>query len=537
MIRKGSSASSPLDDTTTANPGLVEQSPSRAALLTRWRRSFVRWLAVDTRPRPYAMLWLALILFLLSFSIKALHAVDLSPVMNTANQPGHGMSAEYDRDARLKLDGNGVFFPANWDSGDTSLLARAPGYSIFLSAVYSITANSYFYVQLVQNLVNSISPVLIFLISGSLIGWRVGFASGFLAAVSHHLSYHSNLVLPDSLAALPILLAVYVLVRARRPRSNRLLACVLAGLLFGAATWLRPNLLLMGPLMALIVTFASNRPRQAMRTAWLIALVPFLVVAPITVRNYLIFHRLVPISENMGIVLWEGIGDAGGAGSGAPNSDHLVADQEAVMYGNPSYALSWASPDGISRDRDRIRRSVAVITSHPIWFAGAVAGRMKRMLSYVAEADLIQKNPPAALGPPAVVFAGSPEKVARREQNAALQLRASRRTLMFGEAIGWTRPAARFLQRVAKETATPFILLGLFIVLVLAPRRALLLLGIPLYYLVVQSIMHLEFRYTLPMHYFMFVLAATVWILIARGAWRLAARTASLIRSRLTPDA
>jgi len=496
-----------------------------------WRRRLARWLAVETRPGPYAGLALALFLFLLSFSFKALHAVDLSPAMNTDDQPGHGMSAEYERDARLKLDGNGVLFPSGWDPEDTSLLARAPGYSIFLSAVYSVTPSSYFYVQLIQNLVNSFSPVLIFLIAGSLVGLRIGFASGMLAAVSHHLSYHSNLVLPDSLAALPILLAVYILVRARRPRASKLVACLLAGLLFGAATWLRANLLLMGPLMALIVTLASNRPRRAMRTAWLIGVVPFLVVAPITIRNYLVFHRFVPISENMGIVLWEGIGDAGGAGSGAPTSDHLVADQEAVLYGDPRYAESWSAPDGITRDRDRIRRSIAVIAGHPLWFAGAVVGRMQRMVSYVAEADLIQKRPPATLGPPAQGFAGPPEKAARRKHNAVLQEAASRRTLAIGRAIWRARPAARLLQRVAKETATPFIFLGLFIVLVLAPRRSLMLLGIPIYYILVQSMLHFEFRYTLPMHYFLFVLAATVWVLIARVIWRLATRTAGLVHT------
>jgi hypothetical protein len=496
----------------------------------RWRRRFVRWLAIETRPGPYARLALALFLFLLSFSIKSLHAVDLSPVMNTVDQPAKGMSAEYDRDAQLKLAGDGVLMPAKWDPADTSLLARAPGYSIFLSAVYSVTASSYFYVQIAQNLLNSISPVLIFLIAGSLIGWRIGLASGALAAVSHHLSYHSNLVLPDSLAALPVLSAVYVLVRARGRGASTLAAYGLAGLLFGAATWLRPNLLLMGPLMAVMVTLASNRRGQAMRSAWLIAFVPFLVVAPITIRNYLIFHRLVPISENMGIVLWEGIGDAGGAGSGAPTSDREVAEQDVVMYGDSRYAESWATPDGITRDRDRIRRSVGVIARHPLWFAGAVAGRMKRMVSYVAEADLVRKSAPAAIEEPAQHFAGGPEKAARREQNALVQAAASRRTLAFGWAIWWARPVARSLERIAKETATPFIFLGLLIVLVLAPRRALLLLGIPVYYLLVQSIMHFEFRYTLPMHYFLFVLAATVWVLIAGAAWRLARKTARFVR-------
>src|SRR5262249_33961178 len=241
----------------------------------------------------YTKLGLALVLFLLSFSIRALQSVDLAPVMYTEAQPGWGMSAEYARDAQLKLDGSGLLMPRNRDPEDTSLLARAPGYSIFLSAVYSGLGASYFYVQITQNFVTSISVILICLIAASLISWRVGFVAGMLAAVSHHLSYYSNLVLPDSLAALPILLGVYLLVRARRFRMKKLAAYVLAGSLFGVATWLRPNLLLMGPLMAVIVILAATERRREVRRSWLIALLPFLIVAPITIRNYLIFHRFV----------------------------------------------------------------------------------------------------------------------------------------------------------------------------------------------------------------------------------------------------
>jgi len=500
-----------------------------------WRRRLADWLAAGKTPGPYTKLGLALFLFLLSFSIRALQSVDLSPVIYTEAQPGRGMSAEYDRDAKLKLNAGGLLMPGNWDSADTSLLARAPGYSIFLSAVYSGLGASYFYVQMVQNVVNSISPVLICLIAASLIGWRVGFVAGILAALSHHLSYYSNLVLPDSVAALPILIAVYLLVLARGFRMNRPVAYVLAGSLFGIATWLRANLLLMGPLMAVIVIFVGTQGWREIRRAWLMALMPFFIVAPITIRNYLVFHRFVPISENMGIVLWEGIGDAGGAEFGAQTSDRAVAEQEAALYGDPRYSESWATPDGITRDRDRIRRSLAVITRHPFWFAKAAAGRMIKMVSYVAEADLIRRTPPdRTTDEPPQAGNEKPEKAERRRQNALFQEMASRRTLAFGEAVGWARPAARLLQRVAKETAEPFIFLGLAFVLILAPRRAVLLMGVPVYYLLVQSTMHLEFRYTLPMHYFLFVLAATVWVLIGTGLWRLLKSAAGCCRERLS---
>src|SRR5262249_35571115 len=156
---------------------------------------------------------------------------------------------------------------------------------------------------------------------------------------------------------------------------------------------------------------------------------------------------------------------------------------------------SWSTPDGITRDRDRIRRSLTIILRHPLWFAGAVGGRMKRMVSYVAEADLIRRTPPSSIRDERPVAAtDKPEKAERRRQHAIFQETARRRTLAFGEAVGWARPAARLLQRVAKETAQPFIFIGLVLVLLLAPRRALLLLGVPIYYLLVQSMMHLEFR-------------------------------------------
>jgi hypothetical protein len=76
-------------------------------------------------------------------------------------------------------------------------LSKAPGYSIFLSSIYSLFGRDFFTVQTVQNLINSLSPVLIFLFTGLALSWRVGLVAGPLAGLSHHLGYLSNLILPD----------------------------------------------------------------------------------------------------------------------------------------------------------------------------------------------------------------------------------------------------------------------------------------------------------------------------------------------------
>jgi hypothetical protein len=96
-----------------------------------------------------------------------------------------------------------------------------------------------------------------------------------------------------------------------------------------------------------------------------------------------------------------------------------------------------------------------------------------------------------------------------------------RSPLMIGRSISWLRPPARALQRVTKEPGLFFVIAGLAILLIGSLRRALVVVIVPLYYLLFQSVMHTEFRYTLAMRYFLFVLAAIVWTLVLISACKL----------------
>ncbi|HEX8088591.1 MAG TPA: hypothetical protein VF762_07035, partial [Blastocatellia bacterium] len=127
----------------------------------------------------------------------------------------------------------------------------------------------------------------------------------------------------------------------------------LVGVMIGLSTWLRPNTLMMGPFLAALLVVISVRKARTAKRAWMVAVAPFLMIAPVTIRNYIIFGEFVPVSANTGIVLWEGIADGGGERFGAVDDDKKVADQEAVLYDDPRYAASWVVPDGIKRDRDR----------------------------------------------------------------------------------------------------------------------------------------------------------------------------------------
>lgn len=457
----------------------------------------------------------AAVIFITSFSVKSLHATDLAPITHTEHQLYSGMAGQYLNQSVSMLKGRGILFPDDQDPADTSLLARPPGYPMFLGAVYYLFGGSYFTAQLVQNLLNSISPVLIFLIAGAIISPRVGVVAAMVASVSHHLSYYSNVILPDSLCALPMLVAVYILVRTRKRRQ--VLGYALAGAMLGLSIWLRPNALLTGCFFAVLLAIISRNRKHTIRRAWIMVLMPFLIVAPITIRNYVIYGEFVPVSINMGIVLWEGIADAGGERFGAFPTDDLVSKQEALDSGNPAYGMDWSSPDGIKRDRERVKKSLAVITRHPFWFAGAMFGRMADMLKYSAEAPLVFRSSDTRL---AELGKNVEDRKNRNRTPKEKDIESDRELTAIGGWLFRLRPAARLLQRAAKETAQLFIAFGAIILFRLSWRRSLFISIVPLYYLLIQSISHTEFRYALPMHYFLFIFAAITWVLIGYSVLR-----------------
>jgi dolichyl-phosphate-mannose-protein mannosyltransferase len=483
-----------------------------AAKMRQFRRKLCSALAIGKPISARAKFMFALLIFTLSYSTKCLHAVDLAPFIYTTREPLGSLADYYDTRASSILKGEGLLGPYSEDPRDTSSLARAPGYSIYLSAIYSVLGRDYFKVQLVQNALNSISPVLIFLISGLLLSWRSGVASGILAAVSHHLSYMSNWILPDSLTSILILTACYLILVGKRFIRYSYWLYALSGAMIGLSACLRSNSLLLAPFLMLMLVVIAARRRQTAKQAALMSLVSFLVISPITISNYLRHGEFVPINIQLGLVMWEGIAVASGDRFGAVVNDNEVAMQEAVIYNNPSYAADWSTPDGIRRDRDRIKKSLDIIAKHPIWYSGVMLDRMGEMLKYSAHAPLVSRVD---------------NEQRRKETTDSFTTRPGWRStardessLEVGKTLSWLRLPTRALQRITKESMLTFILLGAAIIVAASWRRSLFLLMVPLYYLLFQSLMITEFRYALPIHYFLFVFAGSTWVLILTVLWR-----------------
>jgi hypothetical protein len=450
-------------------------SLARSRPLARVARSTAR--ALGRRRVPGRRLVLpAIAAVLLAVLVRLAYVADAAPTLYTWQQEGVRMALHYSAAAAGILAGDGVLYPRVWPSpSETRLVSRPPGYPAFVAAVHRTLGSSYADVLTAQSLLTALLPAALLLLVTRVAGHRAGLAAGVLAALSPPLGYYASIVTPDALAALLGVLAILFLWHGRGRGGAAWLAA--AGLAVGAATWLRPNFLLLGPVLALAVPLVLRGRRSPWTKAGGLVAVALVVVAPITIRNARIYGELVPVSANGGIVLWEGIADAGGREFGARSLDLEVAAEEAAYFGDRRYARSWATPDGIRRDRERVRRSLRVIRAHPLWWGASVLRRAGDVLASGREAPLVRPEPPA-------LAADSPF--------------VNHPAVTIDAALGPSRPAVRALQRLAEWPAELLAALGLALLLFVAPRRALLLALVPAYVLLVQSPMHFEPRFALP---------------------------------------
>ncbi len=276
--------------------------------------------------------WLAAV-FALAFLVRSLYAVDQAPDMYTPEQTGTRMAQRYDSAALGILAGEGILWPRVRDKERTGLLARPPGYALYLALVYATIGHSFFAAQLLQNLLTSLACVLLVLAATRLASWPAAVVAGVIAGLSPALGYVSALVLPDALSALPLMIALLLVAKTHPVGTGSVWTSALAGALVGAGVWLRPNVVLLPPFLSLVILLVARDRRRGLLHAVALSLAAIAVVIPITIRNYVVFGAFVPVSINGGLTLWQGVADAGGREVGAKRHDTLVAEEEAVRYG------------------------------------------------------------------------------------------------------------------------------------------------------------------------------------------------------------
>src|SRR5262249_7287386 len=234
-----------------------------------------KWLSLEMEARPNGVPsgrgrrpWLPVTvlcttIFGLAIGVRMLHWHDSHVQITRSTTSLMGVFNRYRKEADRILAERSIVFPREQPApGDARMLAHPPGYSILMAGIkWAAPSRVYEGLWIIQILADGLSALLIFLIGSELFGRRIGFIAAFLVAISPHLAYYCLLLTPDSLAVLPVVASMYLLVLAlKRSRPGLLIGG--AGALIGLSCWLGANAMGLAFFLALLVPmlFQAGKP-------------------------------------------------------------------------------------------------------------------------------------------------------------------------------------------------------------------------------------------------------------------------------------
>jgi hypothetical protein len=375
-------------DTAGAPVGSI-QSGNWRVIVSKWLQRCLAeppLLKLQTKT-PFKQRWhlfgTCALIFLTAFGVRLLQWQDMRVETLREDSIATTLVNLYEIEAKRMEEDGGVLFPSRpIDPGDARMLVHPPGYSILLRGLYGTQHpdNHYFALRMIQVVCDALAALLLFLIAVELFPFTLSVIAGMLAALSPHHAYYSLWLSPDSLVVLPILLGVLFFIKASKQGKTATL--IAAGICLGLACWLRSNPLLLAPLFAAIIFVTFERGKR-LRSASVLLLAMMVVISPITIRNWVVYHRFIPVTIVTGLNLVQGLAEFDKDNKfGLPPMDADAMVKDAEWHNRPDYARNLFVPDGVERDQYRFKRGVEVIRENPGWFAKGLFLRMAFMLRY-----------------------------------------------------------------------------------------------------------------------------------------------------------
>lgn len=204
-------------------------------------------------------------------------------------------TVHYDKAAKAIIAGQGFGEGYEFSQFFRKEYALTPLYPVFLAAIYFVCGPSFLAVRLVESILGALLCLLVYKIGRRVFNETAGLWAGYAAAVFPHLIFLCGLLYVENLFTLLLALGLWFCLRWYDER--RTAHIVLASLMFALACLGRPVVFAFYPFFALWMIFiapGANRPKiQALATALITTVV---ALAPWTVRNYVIFGKITPVS-------------------------------------------------------------------------------------------------------------------------------------------------------------------------------------------------------------------------------------------------
>ena len=253
------------------------------------------------RTRSKQLLTLILLAAILVRLLIALYMGDQVTVL-----PGIHDQVSYDALARSLLAGRGYTFSKNWypfTPANTPTAHWSFIYPLYLAGMYSITGYHPLAARIVQGVVGgALICLLVYLIGRHVVDEDTGLVGAGLAAIYGYFVYYNVALMTETFFIVFVLFSLYLSLELKeRPTVTR---WILLGLTLGMAALFRQTILLFVPFLLLWLLFEARKREVRWWHFTLPIVVIALLIAPWTVRNYLIYHQFLPLNSNAGYAFY-----------------------------------------------------------------------------------------------------------------------------------------------------------------------------------------------------------------------------------------
>jgi hypothetical protein len=423
---------------------------------------------------------------LVALAIRLVVMVFLLPEQLEPQRDHWHFGYEAGRIARSIVQGRGFSSPLFADTGPTAWMT--PVYPYLVAGVFKLfgtyTKASAIVLLSLNALMSALGCILVFLIARVSFGDRVAKWSSWAWAFCPYAIYFPVERIWETWLATLVLCLLFLMTlnleNPAGPDDDRPRKWIVFGLLWGVAALTSPALLSVLPFLAGWIIYRRHRRGQRWFAVNVVAAIAFIaVISPWFIRNYEVFHRIIPFRDNMGMVLR--LGTKGTTSHWAPyelGPWHNDAEwNEFKQLGELGYM-----------DKEK-RQALEFIRANPGWYAWATVRRAVYLWTgyWSLEPDYLKQEP---LDPPNIFFCTT---------LSVLALLGLRRAL-----------------RADWASSLPY---------------ALALFSFPLIYYITSP----EVYYRRPIDPF-FVILAVVAVVKNSGRWSVASENRKILRTARTPN-
>jgi len=296
-----------------------------------------------------------LLILLLGFALRLGLALHLG-INNPPPHPGSDQD-EYDCYAWNLAQGRGFRGPSPNFGRDNLTAYRVPGTSLVWASLYKFLGHRYDAVRVLHCIVGSLTILLVYVIGKRCFSHRVGLLAAAIYAVWPTALFYSTELLSEPLAI--FWFSAFIASALRFAEKPSWWEAVATGLFLGFSILTRAGFVLMIPLVVFWIGWTFWCKPAALTKAALIPVCALLTLLPWGIRNYRLFHAVVPLANEGGDTLLGG------------NNDVVANDPK--YYGHQIYPTSIdeyrVALDACTNEvqRNRLGTSLAVdwLRNHP----------------------------------------------------------------------------------------------------------------------------------------------------------------------------